>query len=60
MWTKLLPEADGCNLMFLPKATEGGQKFCRRLGSSLAWEGLGMGVWGYPHVHYLQTIPTTC
>ena len=35
MWTKLLPEAGGCNLMFLPEAARGGQKFCQRLGSSL-------------------------
>ena len=32
MWTKLLPEAGGCNLMFLPDAARGGQKFCRGLG----------------------------
>ena len=36
MWTKLLPEAGRCNLMFLPKAAGGGQNFCRRLGSSMA------------------------
>ena len=35
MWTKLLPEAGGCNLMFLPEAAGGGQNFCRRLGSSM-------------------------
>ena len=35
MWTKLLPEAGGCNLMFLPEAAGGGQNLCRRLGSSM-------------------------
>ena len=36
MWIKLLPEAGGCNLMFLPEAAGGGQNFCRRLGSSMS------------------------
>ena len=27
MWTKLLPEAGGSNLMFLPEAAGGGKKF---------------------------------
>ena len=27
MWTRLLPEAGGCNLMFLPEAAGGGPKF---------------------------------
>ena len=39
MWTQLLPEAGGCNLMFLPEAAGGGQNFCRRLGSSMVGSG---------------------
>ena len=35
MWTKLLLEAGGCNLMFLPEAAGGGQKSCRRLLPSM-------------------------
>ena len=35
MWTKLLPEAGRCNLIFLLEAAGGGQNFCRRLGSSM-------------------------
>ena len=35
MWTQLMPEAGGCNLMFLPEAAGGGEKFCQRLGSKL-------------------------
>ena len=47
LWTKLLPEAGGCNLMFLPEAAGGGQNFCQRLGSSMikasptSWPELG-------------------
>ena len=33
MWTKLLPEAGGCNLMFLAEAAGGGQKSCRSRAS---------------------------
>ena len=29
MWTELLPEAGGCNLIFLSEAAAGGQKSCR-------------------------------
>ena len=36
MWTKLLLEAGGCHLMFLPEAAGGGQKSCQRLGPSMA------------------------
>ena len=35
MWTNFLPEAGGCNLMFLPEAGGGGQKSCRRRGPSM-------------------------
>mmetsp|Transcript_61451 Transcript_61451/g.101914 ORF Transcript_61451/g.101914 Transcript_61451/m.101914 type:complete len:355 (+) Transcript_61451:1053-2117(+) len=35
MWTKLLPEAGGCNPMFLPEAAGGGQKSCRRRGAGM-------------------------
>ena len=37
MWTKLLPEAGGRILMFLPEPDGGGQIFCRRLGSNMPW-----------------------
>ena len=35
MWTKLLPEAGRCNLIFLLEAAGGGQNFYQRLGSSM-------------------------
>ena len=35
MWTKLLPEAGGRNLMFVLEAAGGGQDFCRRIGSNM-------------------------